>query len=276
MATAKQKLAAKEEKLKAKLKAELKEKKSKKKAGSKDKENGKGKGKQEEVEEEEEADDNMPKGKKKNGKNFVEVESDEARKLSYGKGLAAPMRIPGFSTDNVLDKIERKIGIGSTGMGAANENRMSTSMLMYDLILGGGITAGWYTNFGKEQSCKSTAAMTFTAAAISAGIPVITVFDFEGCLTEDSTIQISGTDILFSELIKEIALPNENEIQTIFVDSVGKNSVQAALHFGGLQTITKVKTESGRELKGYKHPVMVKTTEGPKWKYIEDIKPGVS
>ena len=181
MATAKKKLASKEEKLKDNSVAKKTKEKKLGKVQSK--------AKADMAEEEEEAeDDNMPKGKKNKNKNFVEVESDEARKLSYGKGLAVPMRIPGFSTDNVLDKIERKIGIGSTGMGSDNENRMSTSMLMYDLILGGGITAGWYTNFGKEQSCKSTAAMTFTAAAISAGIPVITVFDFEGS-TEPTYLQ---------------------------------------------------------------------------------------
>lgn len=98
---------------------------------------------------------------------------------TYGKGLNKPSFIPGFDVDNVLDAIEKKIGVTSSGMNS-NEKRMSTGMLMYDLILGGGITDGWYTAFGKEQSCKSTGAMTLLASGIINNIPVLGYFDYEG------------------------------------------------------------------------------------------------
>lgn len=137
-----------------------------------------------EVQTEEEEEAPARKGRKK----VLEVEHDEAPQIAYGKGLTQPQAIPGFDTDSILDSIEKKIGVGSTGVGGSNEGRMSTGMLVYDLILGGGITAGWYTNFGKEQSCKSTSTMTMTASAVNAAVPIIAVFDYEGS-TEPTYLQ---------------------------------------------------------------------------------------
>lgn len=117
---------------------------------------------------------------KKKKRKINEVAEDEAPKAGYGKGLSAPAEIPGFELDKQLDQLERKFGIGSVGLGGKNEARMSTGMLVYDLILGGGITAGWYTNFGKEQSCKSTSSMTYVASAVNEGVPIIGYFDYEG------------------------------------------------------------------------------------------------
>jgi len=130
----------------------------------------------------------IPTDKNKKRGKVKETANDEARVAAYGKGLTAPGVIPGFDVDNVLDSIERKIGVGSSGLGGSNENRMSTGMLVYDLILGGGLTAGWYTNFGKEQSCKSTSTMTMTASAVNQGVPIIAVFDYEGS-TEPTYLQ---------------------------------------------------------------------------------------
>lgn len=140
-----------------------------------------------EPEDEEEDEEEAPKKKGKRGK-LVEAEHDEAPTAAYGRGLAAPGQLPGFNVDEVLDSIERKVGSGSMGLGGSNEGRMSTGMLVYDLILGGGITTGWYTNFGKEQSCKSTSAMTFVASAVAQAVPVIAVFDYEGS-TEPTYLQ---------------------------------------------------------------------------------------
>lgn len=56
---------------------------------------------------------------------------------------------------------------------------MSTHMLSFDLIYGGGIRTGWYTHFGKEQSSKTTSALAIAGAAINAGVPLISFWDFE-------------------------------------------------------------------------------------------------
>jgi RecA/RadA recombinase len=158
-----------------------------KKAKKKDEELKKKKGKRAEEPEEEDEEDEAPKKKKKKGK-IKEVVNDQAPVVAYGKGLSAPLKIPGFDVDNELDAIERKLGVGSLGLGGDNEGRMSTGMLVYDLILGGGIVPGWYTNFGKEQSCKSTSTMTFTASAVNEGVPIIAVYDYEGS-TEPTYLQ---------------------------------------------------------------------------------------
>lgn len=162
-----------EKKKKKKAKAEKAEKPNKKDKKAKNRES------EEESEDEAEAESEEPKGKKKRGK-LVEEANDEAPTASYGKGLTVPAAIPGFEVDDVLDSIERRIGVGSTGLGGDNEARMSTGNLVLDIILGGGLTAGWYTNFGKEQSCKSTGAMTIVASAVAQGVPICAFYDYEG------------------------------------------------------------------------------------------------
>ncbi len=123
--------------------------------------------------------------KAKSDKKVKEISVKES--APYGKGLSSPFVIPGFNIDATLDSIEKKIGVTSSGMNS-NEKRMSTGMLMYDLILGGGLTDGWYTNFGKEQSCKSTGAMTLLASGLMNNVPVLSYFDYEGS-TEPNYVQ---------------------------------------------------------------------------------------
>lgn len=81
--------------------------------------------------------------------------------------------------DSFLDTIERKVDLTETTLNK-NEGRMSTGLLMLDLVLGGGLTAGWYTNFGMEQSCKSTGAMTVLMASLTQNVPIIYYCDYEG------------------------------------------------------------------------------------------------
>jgi RecA/RadA recombinase len=124
------------------------------------------------------------KSKKKKGLR----EKEDAPKAAYGKGLEIPFTIPGFDVASQLDAIEKKIGVGSSGLGGKHDTRMSSGVLGIDGILGGGITAGWYTNFGQEQSCKSTDAMTIIAAAVMQRIPILSYSDYEGS-TEPNYLQ---------------------------------------------------------------------------------------
>lgn len=91
---------------------------------------------------------------------------------------------PYADIDDTLDAIEKHIGLSESTMDKS-EVRQSTGNLVLDLILGGGITAGWYTNFGPEQSCKSTGASTMLAAAVRDQVPIISMWDYEGSSTPD-------------------------------------------------------------------------------------------
>jgi RecA/RadA recombinase len=114
-----------------------------------------------------------PKAKRRSRKTEVAVSSrnivEEARATFN----------PYANIDTTLDAIERAVGLSDSYMDKSVK-RLSTGVLALDIILGGGITAGWYTNFGQEQSCKSTAAVTILAAALNTNVPIISYFDFEG------------------------------------------------------------------------------------------------
>ena len=86
--------------------------------------------------------------------------------------------------DETLDNIEKHVGVSVSSLDKT-EKRQSTGCLALDVVLGGGITAGWYTNFGQEQSCKTTAAVTMMAAALNSDVPILSYWDFEGSATPD-------------------------------------------------------------------------------------------
>ncbi len=114
----------------------------------------------------------------------VKEESDEAPVAKKGKKAKDAEESIVFDAytdlDEMLDTIEKETGM--TGGGLGKRVTSSTGLLVLDLILGGGLSAGsWNTFFGGEQSSKSTLAMTQLAtAAVSREIPVLMYFDFEG------------------------------------------------------------------------------------------------
>jgi hypothetical protein len=116
---------------------------------------------------------------KENSKHRVTKEDKVTPGDMFGKGLKVPLKIYGLDVDTVLGDIERKVGSNSVGMNK-NEVRLSTGNLAHDLLLGGGLSPGWYTNRGMEQSCKTTDAMTTIGSAVSQGVPIIALFDYEG------------------------------------------------------------------------------------------------
>jgi len=86
--------------------------------------------------------------------------------------------------DAHLDQAERALGLSSTAMDPS-EKRQSTGTLANDILLGGGITAGWYTNFGKEQTCKTTDAITMLVECLNSDVPILDYWDFEGSGSPD-------------------------------------------------------------------------------------------
>lgn len=79
---------------------------------------------------------------------------------------------------DVLDTIERRQGIDSTGLDVVPP--MSTGLLQVDMILGGGVRSCMLTGAGNEQCAKTTLALTVMAAAIKEEIPFIAFADAEG------------------------------------------------------------------------------------------------
>jgi RecA/RadA recombinase len=80
--------------------------------------------------------------------------------------------------DSVLDKIESDYGL--TSMSADSSSRQSTGQLILDLMLGGGLCPGWYTNVGMEQCAKTTSLIVMMAACIKSDIKVKVLWDAEG------------------------------------------------------------------------------------------------
>jgi hypothetical protein len=85
----------------------------------------------------------------------------------------------GESPSHILDGIEKSIGL-SDGSLNTKEKRLSTGMLIFDVLLGGGLTAGWYTNYGKEQCCKTTSVLEILIESLLSKIPFKYYFDYEG------------------------------------------------------------------------------------------------
>lgn len=173
--------------------------------------------------------------------------------------------------------IQKKAGLAG---GAEERGKpLHTGMLMSDLTLGGsGIVAGgWYSFVGPEGSGKSTEAQTIMVNGAAAGIPHNHFWDYEGCTTKDTTYRIDGKDVLLSALIPKDYTPEAIGWTGIElkIDSIGKQQVVAELYYGGINEITRITTESGKELKGFKHPVMVQVPDGRlAWKMLEDLEVG--
>ena len=181
---------------------------------------------------------------------------------------------PYSGLDDTLDNIEKHVGLSESSMESGG--RLSTGNLMLDIILGGGITAGWYTNFGQEQSCKTTGAVTIMSAAINADVPILYYWDYEGCLSFDAQVTVNGVKQGLGELFTGMNLVPYMAVDTsdlnILVDTVnGPTKVTAAM-YKGPKPITKVVLENGLLLRGYKHPVLVCSVDGLlEWKYLEEL-----
>ena len=82
-----------------------------------------------------------------------------------------------FITETV-DDVSRRLNYDATPMEVGTP--MSTGWLILDLLYGGGIRAGWYTHFGKEQSSKTTGTIAIMAASLKSNVPIVAYSDFEG------------------------------------------------------------------------------------------------
>lgn len=180
--------------------------------------------------------------------------------------------------DGILDAIESEYKLTQANMDpeVRTSSMVNSGMLVTNLILGGGIIpGGWYTIFGGEQSAKSTHIMTMVSNAFNNDVPVIVYYDYEGCVQSDTRLLVNGEEVSFRDFIPK-ELPEKEGWTGIKVksDTLG-GTVNAEVFYGGIKPLTEIKTESGKVLRGYNHPVMVKDSEGLlQWRLIEGIKRG--
>ncbi len=83
----------------------------------------------------------------------------------------------------IIRAVDKNFRLTSSQMDAVTRRStaLSTGLLVTDLIMGSGgiLPGGMYTFFGKEAAAKSTHSYHILDAAVQAGIPLITVWDYE-------------------------------------------------------------------------------------------------
>lgn len=89
-----------------------------------------------------------------------------------------------FDYDSALSAMEKQFRLiaGGVDKDAIYASRVSTGVLVQDLVFGGGITPGWHTIYGGEGAAKSTTEMSILANAVNTDIPIITYWDYEQSL----------------------------------------------------------------------------------------------
>lgn len=205
----------------------------------------------------------------------------EPKRRQRKASVAAVEKAVGFNVysnvDDVLDDIEKNYSLSGSGMDK-EEKRLSTGLLSLDLVLGGGVVgSGWYTFFGAEQSAKSTLSMTVMAAALNTEVPIIAVFDYEGCLTEDMCVTTSTGVKTFGDLVRVLGTSMEvgefRPVNDLEVQTVGGKFVKvSALFFKGVHPITTLTVQDHKPLRGNSHRLLVQDVDGLHWRKIEEIK----
>lgn len=126
----------------------------------------------------------VPSKKGKKEKVVEEVEPKKREKTIKEKAKEVLRSVVEY--DDIMDSIEKKYDTSSSQLTEDPRSKLSTGLLVQDLILSGGILGGgWYTYFGKEQSAKSTLAMNSVIAAINSDIPLVGYYDYEGSSSFD-------------------------------------------------------------------------------------------
>lgn len=224
------------------------------------------------------------KKKKKKKTTDEDSESEESPKKKKSKGSSAKEEAKSMlgivDYDAEMDIIEKKYDTGSSQLAADHRAKLSTGLLVQDLVLSGGLLGGgWYTYFGAEQSAKSTLSMQSIVAALHTDVPLIGYYDYEGCYTFDTNVMVGGKEIPFSSLVpKEILdnLPSSGflDLEIPDVNTLG-GTVKARVFYGGVKECLKVTTETGNTLEGSRHPFMVQLPDGClAWKMIEELSVG--
>jgi RecA/RadA recombinase len=132
-----------------------------------------------------------------------EAPTKAARVKKAAKEPATPKFDYASIYNESIDVIARRQGAEASNLDIGEP--MSTGLLCYDLMLGGGIRPGMYTSAGGEQSAKTTTALIVMANAVKQGIPLLEYWDFEGSTKNSkayvrSILKGSGVKLTIDEL----------------------------------------------------------------------------
>ena len=179
--------------------------------------------------------------------------------------------------DHKLDAIEKHFSLSGSTMDKG-ELRISSGMLTLDLILGGGIVGGgWYTLFGMEQSGKSTVTTTIMTAALNTEVPIVSLFDYEGCTIGETKLIVNNVATTIGNLCQDLAVGETRDLRdkNLYVTTAYGQALITSVTNKGPNPITKATLEDGSTLSGYRHPVLVCThSELLEYKYLEDLQVG--
>ena len=89
---------------------------------------------------------------------------------------------------NKLDEMEKKFNI--TSQSFTTPGRLSSGMLVMDMVYSGGLTAGaMFQVSGLEKGGKTTSCMTFLASALQSNIPILEVWDVENAMNDPTHVE---------------------------------------------------------------------------------------
>lgn len=77
-----------------------------------------------------------------------------------------------------IDEISKRQGVDTDIMDVFEP--MSSGLLCYDMVLGGGIKPAMITHAGPEQGGKTTGSLFLMGAAVNANVPLVAFWDYEG------------------------------------------------------------------------------------------------
>lgn len=162
----------------------------------------------------------------------------------------------------LLDEAEAKYRLShvSSDPQARSTACAPTGLLGVDLMLGGGIFPGlWYTIYGGEGSAKSTlltqTLFSFARLGISGQH-----YDFEGCVTCDVSVTTQHGETKAISLVSHIDNPQPGEwysaIPNTQLLTAGGMGDVVRIGYKGEKPVHRLRTEKGRTLTGYAHPVL--------------------
>ena len=130
---------------------------------------------------------NLAEEKKARGKAAKQKEADEQR------GAAVVLDFYSEVYAKEIDQNEKKLQIIA---GMEEGGRLSSGLLVFDLVMGGGLVPAMYSISGPEQSAKSTNSFHVLKSALQYNIPLIFYFDAENAVDQTYTGGILGVNDL--------------------------------------------------------------------------------
>jgi RecA/RadA recombinase len=152
--------------------------------------------------------------------------ADEApvkkKKSSKERAKEALVLGPVVDYNKEMNLIEKTYDLSSSQLAFDPKDRMSTNLLVMDILLTCGILGGgWYTILGKEQCGKSTWITQIITAALNTDVPLIGWFDYEG----------SSDPVYIESIMKSMGV--RSSIDQIFgvQDANGKYIIQPRVRY---------------------------------------------